>query len=121
MVHSCDTCLSITYEVVECTYWCILHYQSTEECSPTLSTGKSRMCRQLKCRYTKTYSLGNSQQEAEPCAQSEISDIIWIIETWWEKAHGWMSMMYGYKIFRKEKNGRRGVGVVLYVKGSQCM
>lgn len=29
-----------------------------------------------------------------------------------------MSMMDGYKIFWKDKKGRRGVGVVLYVRGS---
>lgn len=61
--------------------------------------------------------MGNGQQELESCAQSEISDIIWITNKM-GKGTCWMSMMDSYKIFWKDKKGRRGVGIVLYVRSS---
>ncbi|KAK4806911.1 hypothetical protein QYF61_012632 [Mycteria americana] len=66
--------------------------------------------------YSDTHSLGNKQEELELCAQPESYDVIGITETWWENSHDWKTTMDGYKLFWKDRKGRRGGGVALYVK-----
>ena len=43
-------------------------------------------------------------------------DLVAITETWWDHCHEWNAAMDGYKLFRKDRQGRRGGGVALYVK-----
>ena len=43
-------------------------------------------------------------------------DLVAITETWWDHSHDWSAAMDGYKLFRKDRRGRRGGGVALYVK-----
>ena len=115
-VQSCDICISISNRVDECTY------QSSEECSPTLSKGKNPKSSHLRCIYTNARSLANKWEELELHAQSESYDVIGITETWWENLHDWKTTMDGYKLFRKDRKGRRGGAVALYVKEkSECM
>ena len=47
--------------------------------------------------------------------QHENYDIVAISETWWDDSHNWSAAMDGYKLFRRDRQGRRGSGVVLYV------
>ena len=45
----------------------------------------------------------------------ESYDIVAVMETWWDDSHEWTAAMDGYKLFRRDRQGRRGGGVVLYV------
>nr|XP_048704947.1 uncharacterized protein LOC125636205 [Caretta caretta] len=49
-------------------------------------------------------------------ARSRNYDAIGITETWWGNSHDWSTVMDGYKLFRKERQGRKGGGVALYVR-----
>ena len=42
--------------------------------------------------------------------------LVAIMETWWDHSHDWSAAMGDYKLFRKDRRGRRGGGVALYVK-----
>ncbi|KAK4806872.1 hypothetical protein QYF61_012593 [Mycteria americana] len=90
--------------------------KSSEECSLNPSKGKNPKSSHLKCMYSDIHSLGNKQEELELCAQPESYDVIGITETWWENSHDWKTTMDGYKLFWKDRKGRRGGGVALYVK-----
>ncbi|GAB0179537.1 T-cell activation Rho GTPase-activating protein-like [Grus japonensis] len=70
----------------------------------------------LKCIYTNTCSMGKKQQELEAIVQLENYDIVAITETWWDDSHNWAAAVDGYKLFRRDRQGRRGGGVALYVK-----
>ena len=39
-----------------------------------------------------------------------------IMETWWDGSQNWSVAMEGYRLFRKDRLGRRGGGVALYVR-----
>ena len=69
---------------------------------------------QLKCVYTNARSMGNKQEELEAIVQQANYDLVAITETW--RDHDWSAAMDGYKLFRKDRQGRRGGGVALYVK-----
>ncbi|GAB0209890.1 hypothetical protein GRJ2_003454700 [Grus japonensis] len=71
---------------------------------------------QLKCIYTNARSTGNKQEELEAIVQLENYDIVAITETWWDDSHNWSAAMDGYKLFRRDRQGRRGGGVALYVR-----
>ncbi|PKU46097.1 rna-directed dna polymerase from mobile element jockey- hypothetical protein [Limosa lapponica baueri] len=43
-------------------------------------------------------------------------DTVAITETWWDESYDWRVAIESYKLFRKGRRGRRGVGVALYVK-----
>ncbi|CAM5095768.1 unnamed protein product [Natator depressus] len=75
-----------------------------------------RSVRYLKCLYTNARSLGNKQGELEVLAQSKNYDVIGITETWWDNSHDWSTVVGGYKLFRKDRQGRKGGGVALYVR-----
>ncbi|PKU40284.1 glycerol kinase [Limosa lapponica baueri] len=71
---------------------------------------------QLKCLYTNERSLGNKQEELEATVLLESYDIVAITETWWYESYDWSVAIEGYKLFRRDRQGRRGGGVALYVK-----
>ncbi|GAB0209132.1 hypothetical protein GRJ2_003378900 [Grus japonensis] len=60
--------------------------------------------------------MGNKQEELEAIVQWENYDIVAIMETWWDDSHKWSAAMDGYKLFRRDRQGRRGSGVALYVR-----
>ncbi|GAB0203202.1 hypothetical protein GRJ2_002785800 [Grus japonensis] len=75
----------------------------------------------LKCFYTNACSMRNKQEELEALAQSQRYDVIGISETWWEESCDWCAVMDGYRLFRRDRQGRRGGGVALYVtEGLDC-
>ena len=39
-----------------------------------------------------------------------------ITETWWDDSYDWSAAMDGYKLFRRDRQGRRGGGVALYIQ-----
>lgn len=71
---------------------------------------------QLKCFYTYVCSMGNKQEELETAAQMENHDQIAITEIWWDELHDQSAMIDGYKLFRRDRQGRRGGGVAVYAK-----
>ncbi|GAB0210369.1 hypothetical protein GRJ2_003502700 [Grus japonensis] len=77
---------------------------------------------QLKCLYANARSMGNKQEELEMCVCLQGYDLIGIRETWWDSSYDWSVGMEGYRLFRKDRQGRRGGGVTLYVNDQlECM
>ena len=66
---------------------------------------------QLKCIYTNAHSMGNKQEELEAIARQGNYNVVTITETWWDDSHNWSTAMDGYKLFRRDRQGRRGGGV----------
>ncbi|KAK4829639.1 hypothetical protein QYF61_005850 [Mycteria americana] len=88
--------------------------------APSLEVFKeTRTTAQLKCLYTNARSMGNKREELEAIVHQENYDIIAITETWWDDSHNWSATMDGYEIFRRDRQGRRGGGVALYVR--ECL
>ncbi|GAB0186493.1 hypothetical protein GRJ2_001114600 [Grus japonensis] len=74
-----------------------------------------------QCFCTNARSMRNKQEELEALALSQCYDIIGISETWWEESCDWCAVMDGYRLFRRDRQGRRGGGVALYVtEGLDC-
>ena len=55
--------------------------------------------------------MGNKQEELETCACLQGCDLIGITETWWGGSEDWSVGMEGYRLFSKDRQGRRGRGV----------
>ncbi|KAK4807079.1 hypothetical protein QYF61_018420 [Mycteria americana] len=70
----------------------------------------------LKCLYTNEHSMRNKQDELEALVSSQSHDIIGISETWWNESHDWSAGMEDYRLFRRDRQGRRGGGVALYAR-----
>ncbi|RMC12129.1 hypothetical protein DUI87_11264 [Hirundo rustica rustica] len=60
--------------------------------------------------------MGNKQEELEAMVQQQSYDVVVITETWWDVSNSWSTALDGYKLFRRERKGRRGGGVALYIK-----
>ncbi|KAK4810498.1 LOW QUALITY PROTEIN: hypothetical protein QYF61_004278 [Mycteria americana] len=75
-----------------------------------------KLIAQLKCIYTNARSMGNKQEELEAIVQQDSYDLVAITEMWWDDSHDWSAAMDGYKLFRRDRQGRRGGGVALYVR-----
>ena len=63
---------------------------------------------QLKCIYTNACSMGNKWDKLEAIVQQDNYDVVAITETWWDDCHDWNAAMNGYKLFRRDRQGRRG-------------
>ncbi|KAK4827614.1 LOW QUALITY PROTEIN: hypothetical protein QYF61_019539 [Mycteria americana] len=83
------------------------------------SMKETQVTAQLKCLYTNACSMGNKQEELEAIVYQENYDMVAITETWWGDSHNWSAAMDGYKFFRRDRRGRRGGGVALYVR--ECL
>ncbi|GAB0182662.1 hypothetical protein GRJ2_000731500 [Grus japonensis] len=56
------------------------------------------------------------------CARLQGCDLIGITEMWWDGFYDWSVGMEGYRLFRKDRQGRQGESVVLYVNDKlECM
>ena len=54
--------------------------------------------------------------------QSESYDTVAITETWWNDLHSWSVVMDHYRLFKRDRQGRKGGGIALYVKKEcECM
>ncbi|GAB0182153.1 hypothetical protein GRJ2_000680600 [Grus japonensis] len=77
---------------------------------------------QLKCLYANARTMGNKQEELETCAHLQAYDHIGIMEMWWDGSCDWSVGMEGYRLFRKDRQGRQGEGVTLYLSDQlECM
>ncbi|GAB0210150.1 hypothetical protein GRJ2_003480800 [Grus japonensis] len=77
---------------------------------------------QLKCLYVNARSMGNKQEELEMCVRLQGYDLIGITETWWDSSCDWSVGMEGHRLFRKDRQGRRGGGITLYINDQlECM
>ncbi|TRZ20521.1 hypothetical protein HGM15179_006655 [Zosterops borbonicus] len=65
---------------------------------------------------TNAHSMGNKQEELEVMGQQQSCDVVAIAEMWWDDSHSWSTALGGYKLFRRDRKGRRGAGVALYIK-----
>ncbi|GAB0179465.1 hypothetical protein GRJ2_000411800 [Grus japonensis] len=66
--------------------------------------------------------MGNKQEELETCTCLQGYDLIGITETWWDGSYEWSVGMEGERLFRKDRQGRQGGGVALYVNDQlECM
>jgi len=75
-----------------------------------------RVTAQLQCIYSNAHSMGNEQEELEATVWQDSYDLVAITETWRDDSHDWSAAMDGYKLFRREKRGKRCGGVALYVR-----
>ena len=73
---------------------------------------------QLECIDTNARSMGNKQEELEAIVQQAGYDLVVITETWWDHSHDWSAAMPGYKLFRRDRQHRRGGGVALSIRES---
>jgi len=48
--------------------------------------------------------------------QQDIYDLVAITETLWDDSYDWSAAMHGYKLFSRDRRGKRGSGVALYVR-----
>ena len=60
--------------------------------------------------------MSNNQGELEAMMQHENYDISAITDTWWDASHDCSAAIDGCKLFRRDRQGRRGGGVALYVR-----
>ena len=43
-------------------------------------------------------------------------DLVAFTETWWDESHDWSVSADGHKLFKRDRRGRSGRGVALYIK-----
>ena len=60
--------------------------------------------------------MGNKQEELEAIVQQDSYGLVATTETWWDDSHDWSAAMDGYKLSRRDRRGKRGGGVALYVR-----
>ena len=58
-------------------------------------------------------SMGNKQEELETVVQLGKYDLIAITEIWWDKSDNWNTLIEDYRLFRRDRQGRRGGRVAL--------
>jgi len=66
-------------------------------------------------------SMENEQEQLEATVLLESYDLIALTETSWDESHDWSTAIDGYRLFRRDRWGKRGASVALYTKKSiQC-
>jgi len=76
----------------------------------------TRPTAQMKCLYTDAHSMGNKQEELEATMLLESYDFVATTETWWNRSHDWSGAIRGYRLFKRDRQGRRGRDITLYIK-----
>ena len=62
----------------------------------------------LKSLYINACSMGNKQEELETVVQLGKYDLIAIMETGWDESHDWNTLIEDYRLFRRDRQVRRG-------------
>ena len=86
------------------------------EIPQTLSGQSACWAAALTCLYANARSMGNKGKELEICVQSHDCGLVGIMEMRWDSLHDWSVAMEGHRLFRKDRPGRQGGGVVLHVR-----
>ena len=60
--------------------------------------------------------MENKQEELETMVQLGKYDLIATMKTWWDESHDWKTLTENYRLFRRDRQGRRGGVVALYVR-----
>ena len=60
--------------------------------------------------------MGNKQEELTLLLADTSPDIVGITETWWDEMHDWVVNIKGYRLYRRDRIGKRGGGMALYIK-----
>jgi len=58
--------------------------------------------------------MGNKQVELEATVQQANYVLTAITETWWDCSHDWSAAVDDYKIFQRDRQGRRDGGGVAF-------
>jgi len=96
----------------------VKHPKANKGCS---SMKVTRPTAQMKCLCTNACSMGNKHEELEATVLLESYDLIALIETWWKESRDWSVAIDGYRLFRRDREGKRGGGVALWIEKSiQC-
>lgn len=77
---------------------------------------EARSTGELKCIHANAHRMGSKQEELEAIVQQENHDIVTIAETWWNDLCDWSAAVDGYRLLRRNRQGKRGRGVALYVR-----
>ena len=56
--------------------------------------------------------MGNKQEELEATMLLESYDLTALTETQWDESHDWSVAIEGYRLFRRDRWGERGGGIV---------
>ena len=92
------------------------------EIPQTLSRNSTCWGTSLKCLNTNACSMGNKHNELDICVQLQGCNLVGIMEMRWGGSHDWSIAMEGYRLIRKDRQGRRGGVVALYVRAQlECM
>ncbi|KAJ7419656.1 rna-directed dna polymerase from mobile element jockey-like [Pitangus sulphuratus] len=68
---------------------------------------------QLNCIYSNASCMATKQEELEVIVQQENYNTVARIKTWWDDFHNWSAAMDFYEPFRRDKQKKRGSGIVL--------
>ena len=99
--------------------WCEVGATETPEYGrESIRATATQMEAQIRCFYTNAHSMGNKQEELEATVQSESYDRVATVETWWNDSNSWSTVMDGYQLFERDRQGRKGGGVK---KECECM
>lgn len=63
-----------------------------------------------------TNKMGSKQDELQTCIQSQGFDLIVVTEMWWNSSCDWNVGIRDYTLFRRDRPGRQGGGIVLCVR-----
>ncbi|RMC04484.1 hypothetical protein DUI87_18929 [Hirundo rustica rustica] len=64
---------------------------------------------QLRLVCTNARSMGDKQEELEAVVPQQSCDAVAITERWWGDSHSWSTALDGYKLFRRDRKGRRAL------------
>ena len=79
------------------------------------SLSRSTTHRGAPLLYTNACSMGTKQDDLDMCVCLKGYDLIGIMEMCWDGSHDWSHLMEEYRLCRKDRLGRQGGVVVLYV------
>jgi len=69
----------------------------------------------LNCIYTIHTAWTTNRKSWKPLCSRQ-TDTVAIMEIWWDHSHDWSAAVDDYKLFRRDREGRRGDGMALCVK-----
>jgi len=96
----------------------VKHSKGKKGCS---SMKVTRPAAQMKCLHTNACSMENKQEELEATVLLESYELFALTEPWWDESHDWSVAIGGYRLLRRDRQGKKGGGVALYIKKAiQC-